>query len=390
VRYDFDQVIDRQGTASLMCDGHAARGKEPGTLPLWVADMGFKAPPPVLDALSARVEHGVFGYSEPDSAYYDALRGWLARRHGWDVDRRWVMLSPGVVFALYTAVRALTRPGDGVLIQPPVYYPFAAAVRDTGRRLVTNPLTFDGERYSIDFADFEAKLADAKVFILCSPHNPVGCVWTEAELRRVGELCVRHGVTVIADEIHADFVYPGARHHVFAALDDSFADITLTCTAPSKTFNLAGLQLANVVAASPELRRAYLRAYRNSGFSQLGALGIVAARAAYAHGDDWVDQLVDYLAGTRDAIRDALTTRASAVKLVHPEGTYLAWLDCRALGLDDDALDRLVEEKARLWLDPGTIFGPEGSGFQRLNFAYPRSVVSEAINRLGDAAATVG
>ena len=386
MKYDFDRVIDRSNTYSIKYDP-AARGKPDDVLPMWVADMDFPAPPCVSDALVARACHGIFGYSEPDAAYCAALQTWFGERFGWRVEREWLTCTPGVVNALYVAVRAFTKPGDAVVVQNPVYYPFNAAVRQTGRELLVNELVYDrhaqgGGRYNIDFDDFERKIKQAKLFILCSPHNPVGRVWTRDELMRMGEICLRYGVTVIADEIHQDIVFPGHRHLVFAAVDERFAGISVTCTTPSKTFNLAGLLHANIFIENKTLRAGFRQEYANCGLSQPGIMGLAACQAAYTDGAEWADELTGYLAGNMSLIREFLQAHIPNIKLIQPEGTYLAWLDFSAYKLSDQELDATIIDKAKLWLNSGPIFGSGGSGFQRMNAACPRSVLRGALERL--------
>jgi len=381
MKYDFDRVIERRNTYSIKYDP-ASRGKPDDVLPLWVADMDFAAPPCVIDALVSHVQHGIFGYSEPDAAYFSVIRNWFEKRFNWSPEREWLTITPGVVTALYIAIRALTEPGDGIVIQQPVYYPFESSVRQTGRKLLVNALGFNDGRYTIDFDDFEEKIKDAKLFVMCNPHNPAGRVWTGDELVRMGEICLRHGVTVIADEIHQDFIFPGHKHRVFAALDPRFADITVTCTAPSKTFNLAGLSHANIFIANETLRGKFKQEYARCGLSQPGVMGLVACKAAYQGGEDWLEQLLVYLSGNMSLIKEFLQTHIPKIKLVEPEGTYLAWLDCSGLGLPAQELDKLITEKCKLWLSSGRSFGKGGEGFQRMNAACPRSVLSEALQRL--------
>ncbi|GHU88838.1 cystathionine beta-lyase [Clostridia bacterium] len=376
MKYNFDEIIDRKGTWSLKYDCAARRGMPDGLLPMWVADMDFQTPETVRNALKNVAEHGIFGYSEPDESYFEAVRNWFASRHGYETRREWLVRTPGVVFALAAAVEAFTERGGAVLIQPPVYYPFFEVVRTKGRELIENPLVCNGSGYAMDFDDFERKIIEnrVKLFLLCSPHNPVGRVWTRGELTTLGEICLRHGVTVVSDEIHEDFVYTGYKHTVFAAISPEFADISVVCTAPSKTFNLAGLQIANIFIKDPEKRRAFRRAVDYTGTSQLGIMGLAACKAAYET-PEWADELVAYLEGNLSLIREKFPD-------VRTQGTYLAWLDFRALGLTDDELDRRVIHGAKLWLDRGTMFGAEGSGFQRVNFACPRAVLADALERL--------
>lgn len=382
--FSFDTITDRRGTDSLKYDFAVKRGLPADVLPLWVADMDFPAPPCVVEAVTERARHGIWGYSDTLEDYDVVLTEWFSSRFGWKIDPAWLVKTPGVVFAVATAVRAFTKPGDAVLIQPPVYYPFRSVVLDNGRKLVTNELLYADGRYEIDFADFEEKIVreDVKAFILCSPHNPVGRVWTEEELRRLGEICVRHGVLVIADEIHADFVREGHRHLPFITVDKAFEPHTVVCTAPSKTFNLAGLQISNILIPNEQLRRDFRRAIQRTGASEANVMGIVACRAAYRGGAEWLDALREYLEGNLAFVRDFLRDNLPEIRLVEPEGTYLIWLDCKQLALSDGELDRRIREDCGLWLDGGTMFGEGGSGFQRINIACPRATLAEAMEKL--------
>ena len=383
--YSFDTVIERRGTDSIKYDFAAKRGLPEDVLPLWVADMDFPSPPEVLDALAEKCRNGIFGYSDvADDSYFNALFKWYSERFGWRLSPEWLVKAPGVVFAICAAIRALTEEGEAVLIQQPVYYPFSESVLANGRRLVVNELVYSGGKYSVDLEDFEEKIKREKVklFILCSPHNPVGRVWRAEELSAMGEICLRHGVKVVSDEIHADFVYPGNRHQVFAAISPELADITVTCTAPTKTFNLAGLQISNILISNPELRRRFRLEISKTGYSQLNIMGLVACRAAYEHGARWLDELLVYLGSNLEFVRSFLARELPRVRLVEPEGTYLVWLDFRALGLTDRELNDLIVNKAKLWLDAGTMFGAGGTGFQRVNIACPRSLLERAMRQL--------
>ncbi|MCL2215271.1 MAG: pyridoxal phosphate-dependent aminotransferase [Treponema sp.] len=381
MKYDFDTVIDRKNTSSIKYDP-ASRGKPEDVLPLWVADMDFAAPSCVKDALISRAQHGIFGYSEPCGAYFPAVQEWFKNRFEWSTEKEWILITPGVVNALYLAVRAFTKPGDGIVVQQPVYYPFNSAVQKTGRALLVNELIYSEGHYRIDFEDFENKIKVAKLFILCNPHNPVGRVWTNDELIRMGEICLRYGITVIADEIHQDIIFPPYKHHVFAALDKRFSDFTVTCTSPSKTFNLAGLQHANIFIPSEQLRALFKQEYENCGLSQPGIMGLVSCEAAYTGGAQWLDALINYLAGNMSLINEFLHNYIPKIKLVKPEGTYLAWLDFSELGLSDNELNNAITHKAKLWLNNGPTFGRGGNGFQRLNAACPRSLLQNALERL--------
>jgi cystathionine beta-lyase len=383
--YDFDRIIERRGTDSLKYDFAARRGFPEDILPLWVADMDFQAPPEVLEVLAEKSRHGIFGYSDaPGDDYFSALAGWYADRFDWHPSPKWLVKAPSVVFAICTAIRALTNEGDAVLIQQPVYYPFAGSVLSNNRKLVVNELIYDDGKYSIDLDDFEDKVIRNKVklFILCSPHNPVGRVWTREELAAMGDICIRHGVKVVSDEIHADFVYPGHRHLVFETVRPEFSDITITCTAPTKTFNLAGLQISNIFISNPGIRKLFEKEFDKTGYSQPNVMGLVACRAAYKYGAPWLEALKAYLTSNLSLVRDFLAQELPSIRLVEPEGTYLIWLDCRALGLSDKELDDLIVHKAGLWLDGGTIFGAGGDGFQRINIACPKAVLQDALVRL--------
>jgi cysteine-S-conjugate beta-lyase len=381
VKYDFDSVIERRNTYSIKYEP-SWRGKPDDVLPMWVADMDFAAPPCVQEALIRRARHGIFGYSEPDAAYFDVVGNWFKERFNWDTRRDWLLITPGVVNALYIAVRALTKPGDGVIIQQPVYYPFEAAIRQTGRQLLVNELVYSDVHYNIDFQDFEEKIKQAKLFIMCSPHNPVGRVWSKDELTRMGEICLHHGVIVISDEIHEDFVFPGNKHLVFTSLSDDIADITVTCTSPSKTFNLAGLLHANIFISNKLLRDKFKEEYARSGLSQPGLMGLDTCKAAYEGGTGWLVQLLDYLAENMLYLKTYLSKHIPKIKLVEPEGTYLAWLDCNGLGLSAKKLDDAIMNNGKLWLSAGYSFGKGGAGFERMNVACPRSVLNNALERL--------
>jgi len=390
-KFNFDKPVDRKTAYNYSIKHNPVSRKKPtDVLPLWVADMDFPAPPCVLDVLSQRVRHGIFGYSEPDAPYFAAVQGWFEKRFNWHVNRDWLSITLGVVNAIYLAIRSFTKPDGGVLIQQPVYYPFESAVKDTRRKLLVNQLVYGDGRYSIDFADFEEKAKQAEMFILCNPHNPVGRVWTRDELMRIGEICLRHGVIVVSDEIHQDFIYEGRRHLVFSGLDERFAGVTITCTAPSKTFNLAGLQLANIFIPNKAMRSAFDKEYASIGLSQPPLMGLAACQAVYEGGAEWLEQLLVYLAGNMALIGDFLRAHVPKVKLVEPDGTYLAWLDCAGLGLSVCGLNDFITNKAKLWLNNGPTFGLGGEGFQRLNAACPRSVVKEALERLKSAVHELG
>lgn len=380
----FDQVIDRRNTNSLKYDFAAERGKESGLLPMWVADMDFQTAPTVNERLRQCVSHGIYGYSETKRDYFRAVSGWYRRYFGFETQEEWLVKTPGVVFAIAAAIRALTEPGDSVLIQSPVYYPFREVITANGRKVAANSLRNIDGHYEIDFEDFETQIRDKQIrlFLLCSPHNPVGRVWTREELLRMGEICFRYGVKVVSDEIHSDFTYPGHVHTVFASLGETFGKNTITCTSPSKTFNLAGLQVSNIFIADEGIRRKVEMAIEQTGYSQLNLFGIAGCQTAYETGREWLDALKQYLEGNLHYVRGFLKENLPKLRLIEPEGTYLLWLDFRQLRLTDRELDRMITEQAKLWLDAGVMFGPEGSGFQRMNIACPRETLVKALQQL--------
>lgn len=381
---DFDTVPNRRGTNCFKYDFAREMGMPEDVLPLWVADMDFPTAPAVLERLHALAEHGIFGYTGVKDAYFFAVHNWYAQRFGWETQRSWLVTTPGVVFAIAIAIRAFTQKGDAILIQQPVYYPFANKVTENDRQLVVNPLVLKNGRYEMDFADMERKIVDyhVKMLLLCSPHNPVGRVWTKEELLRVGEICQKHGVLVVSDEIHADFTYAGHTHRVFASVKSEFADFTITCTAPSKTFNLAGLQNSNIFIPNRQLRHAYKKELSACGCGGTNCMGMAACQAAYEAGADWLEQLKQYLAGNLAYIRQFLREKLPDIALIEPEGTYLVWLDLRKLGLTEQQQRQLIVQDAKLWLDTGTLFGQGGEGFERINIACPRTTIEQAMQRL--------
>lgn len=381
---DFDTVPNRRGTNCFKYDFAREMGMPEDVLPLWVADMDFPTAPAVLERLHALAEHGIFGYTGVKDAYFSAVHNWYAQRFSWETQRSWLVTTPGVVFAIAIAIRAFTQKGDAILIQQPVYYPFANKVTENDRQLVVNPLVLKNGRYEMDFADMERKIVDyhVKMLLLCSPHNPVGRVWTKEELLRVGEICQKHGVLVVSDEIHADFTYAGHTHRVFASVKSEFADFTITCTAPSKTFNLAGLQNSNIFIPNRQLRHAYKKELSACGCGGTNCMGMAACQAAYEAGADWLEQLKQYLAGNLAYIRQFLREKLPDIALIEPDGTYLVWLDLRKLGLTEQQQRQLIVQDAKLWLDTGTLFGQGGEGFERINIACPRTTIEQAMQRL--------
>ncbi|AFQ44093.1 MalY/PatB family protein [Desulfosporosinus meridiei] len=379
---NFDQVIDRRKTCSVKWDFNQRIFGREDVLPLWVADMDFQAPEAVIEALVHRAKHGIFGYSDGMDGYYEALTNWLHQRFGWEIQRDWVTFSPGIVFGLYQLVNSLTKPGDKVLLQSPVYPPFFNAIKNNHRELVNSQLIFANNRYVMDYDDLEEKFSNGvKMMILCNPHNPVGRVWERGELERLGKLCLTYKVIVISDEIHGDLIYKGHRHIPFATLSPEIALQSVVCTAPSKTFNLAGLQTSNLIIPNPDYRQAFQAARDLTGIHNPNVFGITALEAAYRYGWDWLNQLMDYLQGNVDYLISSLV-QISHVKLIQPEGTYLAWLDFRDLGMDPKELQKFLVHKAGVGLNPGFQFGPGGEGFARLNIGCSRSTLEDGCERI--------
>jgi cystathionine beta-lyase len=359
---------------------------------MWVADMDFEVPPAAVEAIIERAHHGVFGYTDPSESYMEAVCNWLDTHEGWRPSIEWLTVTPGVVYALSQAVCAFTEPGDAVLIQPPVYYPFRAVIQECSREVAYAPLVYSpeaAEPYSIDFEAFErvARESGAKLFLLCNPHNPVGRVWREDELKRLGDICAELGIIVVSDEIHADFARPGYKHVSFASLGDKYQQNCVICTAPSKTFNLAGLQTSNIFTPNDELRIKFDAAVESTGYGNINVFGMAACEACYTQGDEWLDELKDYLEGNLAFLKDFIAREIPALKVIEPQSTYLVWVDCSGLGLNHSELRDLFENRAKLWLDHGAMFGPEGKGFMRFNIATQRATIKQALQQLKSAIA---
>lgn len=396
MKYNFDEEVDRRHTNSIKWEfmeregapgqwDHTDRSFGEGrVLPMWVADMDFRCPEPVVQALVKRAQNGVFGYSAPTVEFHQSVVKWMARRQGWEIQPGWICVTPGVVLALNMLLRTFVAAGEGVIIQPPVYHPFSNVIEKVGAEVINNPLIYEGGRYKMDLADLERKASDprVKMIILCSPHNPVGRVWTRDELVRVGEICLKNDVLVISDEIHGDLVYSGHQFTPFAGIRQDFAQHSVICTAPSKTFNLAGLQTSCVIVPNDELRGQFARTLDRHGLHLINTFGLAALEAAYKHGEEWLEQVLAYLEANLDYLERYVREHIPQISVIPPEGTYLVWLDCRRLGLDDQALKKLLLVDARVYLDDGVIFGQGGSGFQRINIACPRSILTEALDRI--------
>ncbi|MCI6811807.1 MAG: pyridoxal phosphate-dependent aminotransferase [Lachnospiraceae bacterium] len=380
---DFDRVIDRRNTRSLKYDFARERGIPEENLPLWVADMDFRVSSYIQEALERLVSYGIFGYSEVKEHYFEPLRAWLENRHGWRTEREWLVKTPGVVFALAAAIRAFTKEGEGVIIQQPVYYPFANVVKNNHRKLVISNLLLGEKDYEMDYADFEEKILkeQVKLFILCNPHNPIGKVWNKEQLEKIGDICLKHGVFVVSDEIHADFAFKRP-HTVFTQIKEEYKQMSMVCTSPSKSFNLAGLQISNIFIPDKKRRSDFRAQVYATGYDEISLPALVACEAAYRHGEEWLDGVCAYIRENEAYVRAFLQDRLPRVRLMDWEGTYLIWLDFRSLGLSDKELNRKIIHEAGLWLDGGSMFGKAGEGFQRINIACPRKTLEEAMERL--------
>lgn len=399
MKYDFDKETNRKGTNSVKWE-FIQEGEnlihwehtdkffgENRTLPMWVADMDFPCPKPVVEALVTRAQHGVYGYTDKTASYYESVVNWMRKRHGWEIVPEWICTTPGVVPALNMLVRTFVSPGDKVLIQSPVYYPFFSAIENNEGELVTNQLIYENGRYRMDFADLEEKTQDprVKMAILCSPHNPVGRVWSRDELALFGEICLKSDTLIVSDEIHGDLIYKGYVFTPFAKISKDFAQNAVICTAPSKTFNMAGLQTSNIIIPNDQLRSRFEKTLQGNGLFGIGTFGGVALEAAYNYGEEWLEQVMDYIEGNLHYLEEYVAEHIPHITVIPPQGTYLVWLDCRKLELGKWELKRLMLHDAGVYLDEGFIFGPGGEGFERINIACPRSILVEALERIKNA-----
>ena len=383
MKYNFDEIIPRRDTNSYKWDS----ASDAEVLPMWVADMDFRTAPCIIEALKRRVEHGIFGYTRVPDAYYEAVSRWFARRHHWTIERDWMMYTSGVVPAISAIIKALTVPGEQVIVQTPVYNCFFSSIRNNGCEIVSNPLIQTGDTYRIDFEDLERKAANpkAKILLLCNPHNPAGRVWTREELTKIGEICFRHGLKVISDEIHCELVYPGYTYIPFASISNEFLRHTITCVSPSKSFNIAGLQIATIVSSDEEIRRKIDKAININEVCDVNPFGVIATIAAYSEeGEGWLLQLLDYLKGNYECMKSFCETYLPDYPLTKLEGTYLVWMDCRKLHIPSEELEERLVEDAKLWLNAGTMYGEEGEGFMRWNIACPRDVMIKGLKLFRD------
>ena len=382
MKYDFDKQISRRGTDSYKWDS----AESEHVLPMCVADMDFPTAPAIVDALKKRIEHGIFGYTRVPESYYKVVTDWFSRRHNWTVNREWIIYTSGVVPAVSAIIKALTVPGDKVLVQTPVYNCFFWSIRNNGCEMVSSPLCYADNTYTIDYEDLECKAADPKVkiMLLCNPHNPAGRVWKREELVRIGAICIRHGVTVVSDEIHCELVFPGHRYTPFASISEDFLRHSVTCLSPSKAFNIAGLQIANIVCADANRRSKIDRAINDNEVCDVNPFGVIATQAAYNEGEKWLDQLIEYLHANYLYMREFCREHLPEFPVTVLEGTYLVWMDCRKLGLPSEELERQLMEQGDLWLNAGIMYGMEGEGFMRWNIACPRTTLIDGLTRFSN------
>jgi len=380
--FDFDKIIDREGTDSVKWDLRKNVFGNANVLPMWVADMDFETPEFVTKAVIERAKHAVYGYSFFSDRYFETLIAWLKRRHNWEVEKDWIVFSPGIVTAVKAAVLAYSAEGDGVIVQPPVYFPFFDAIKINKRKQLTNQLLYLDQTYKIDFEDLAKKAKQAKMILISSPHNPVSRCWTKEELLFLGEICIKNEVIIISDEIHADLILPGYKHIPIASLSDELAEITVTCMAPSKTFNVAGLFNSSIIIKNSKLRERFVNVLKSLHLVHSNIFAMTASEAAYAEGDQWVDEMMTYVKGNFDLLERYFKTELPFLSLAKPEATYLAWIDFSKTGLSNKKIRKMLVDEAGLGLSPGTVFGEGGSGFMRMNVGCPRSVVKEALEKL--------
>lgn len=386
MKYDFETIVSRSGSCSSKWDQMKGWNPNVGSdiVPFSVADMELRNAPEIIEGIKEYVDKTILGYTNAGEAYYNAVSGWMGRRHSWDIKPEWILGTPGVVNAFYTAVKAFTKPGEGVILMTPVYYPMYMAVERNKRKIVRNPLIYKDNRYSIDFDDLEQKAKDPSntLIILCSPHNPVGRVWTPEELERIGRICIDNNVVIVSDEIHFDIIMPGYKHTVFATISEEFADHSIVCTAPSKTFNLAGLQTSNIIIRNERLRERFLEEQLSVSISRLNMIGYKACELAYDKGEEWLEQLLLHIDHNRLVLTEYMEQNLPQIKVIPMEGTYLQWLDLNALGISPLELERIMHMEAQVFFDEGYVFGEEGKGFERMNIACPTNVMLVALERM--------
>lgn len=386
MKYKFDEIVQREKTASVKYDQRKQLFGTEDVIPLWIADMDFRTPDFIVEAIRRRAEHEIYGYTFVPESFYESIQSWIKKRHGWEVPRKWILYCPGVVPALVVATLSFTQPGDAVLVQSPVYYPFFSIIKDNGRTIADNPLELRNGRLSMNFDHLKECLDEkVKLFFLCSPHNPGGTVWKRDELERIGEICRNNGTIIVSDEIHSDLIFSGHKHIPTASISDEVSQNTITLMSPSKTFNISGLTTSIAIIPNPDLRRQFLKTLHRLHWTIPNVFSIAAFEAAYRHGEEWLKQLMAYLENNLNFLLDFFQSEIPRIKVIQPEGAYLVWLDCRALGMSRTELKELMVGRAKVGLNDGALFGTGGEGFQRLNIACPLPVLEEALERIKQA-----
>lgn len=381
--YNFDESIDRKNTGCVKFDGLKERFGVEDLIPMWVADMDFPVAEPIIEAIKHRAEHPILGYTKFEDSYYEAIVYWMKDKHNWNIKKEWICFTPGVVPALNYAVQAFSSQGDEIIIQTPVYAPFSKVIKFNGRTIVNNPLKYEDNNYIMDFDDLKRKITPrTKLLFLCNPHNPIGRVWTLEELKTLGEICIDNNIIIISDDIHFDLIYSGYNHTVIASISETFAQNSIICTAPSKTFNIAGLQVSNIIIPNKELRKRFKITLENNIVSGANVFGIEALKAAYYRCDDWLSQLMIYLEESLNYVIDFTENYIPEIKVIKPQGTFIIWLDCSNLNMNEKEIKEFFIRKCRLGLDEGSIFGQEGKYFMRMNIACSKKVIEEALNRI--------
>ncbi len=383
MNYDFDKGINRKGTNSIKWDFNDEMFGNKNILPMWIADMDFQSPKPVIDAIKRRARHGVYGYTYISNSFYQSIVDWMDIRHNWRIEKDWILQIQGVVPSLAISILAFTKPGDKIIIQSPVYAPFFTVIRENGRQLIVNRLKIENGKYQMDFEDLKSKIdSHVKMLMLCNPHNPVGRVWTKEELEKLGEICLENNILIISDEIHSDIIYKNHKHISIASLSEELANNTITLIAPSKTFNIAGLTTSIAIITNKKLYDDFKNRKEGLGLILCNIFGLVALEASYKYGEEWLEQLLSYLEENVEYVMNYFKERIVKVKAIKPEGTYLMWLDFRNLNLNNERLKKLIVKKARVGLSDGLLFGPGGDGFQRMSIACPRSLLEEGLSRI--------
>ncbi|WP_315120694.1 MalY/PatB family protein [uncultured Clostridium sp.] len=383
MKYNFDEIIDRRNTDCVKWDCNKKAGNHDDAIQMWIADMDFKVPREVVESIKARAEHGIFGYTDLNEQYFNSIMSWMKKHHNFDINKEWILSAPTIVSALYWIVQTYTSVGDKVIIQTPVYHRFKGAIEDNNRVILENPLKEVDGKYYMDFEDLESKIdSTVKMIILCNPHNPVGRVWTREELTRLGDICLKNNILIVSDEIHCDLVFKEYKHTAFASICPEFARNSITCIAPTKTFNLAGLHVSNIVIPNPELREKFNLTLKLNAMGSINIFGMTALIAAYEKGEIWYEEMMEYIENNYNYLKDYIDKYIPKLKVTKAEGTYLAWIDFKELGMSEEKLNKFLIEEGKIVLNEGSIFGKNGECFGRINFACPRKILEEALNRL--------